>query len=219
MKKAVIVLGGTGLVGKALIDQLAEAEHIERVVALSRRAGTHSSEKVTYHVVDFDKLDQHADLFRGDMLFSCLGTTRKQAGSVEAQRIVDFDYQYQAAQLAVKQGVEHYLLVSSSAANASSNNAYLKMKGELEEGVEQLSFPRTSILQPSLLIGERDHLRIGEVVGSWILSALCKLPPLQRYRPIQGREVAARMVQLSRSAGSGVERLVLEQVFPVNPLG
>ncbi len=219
MNKTAIVVGATGLVGKALVDQLAAADHIDRVVVLARRALSHPSDKVACHTVEFDKLDQYGDLFRGDILFSCLGTTRKQAGSIEAQRIVDFDYQYQAAQLAAKQGVEHYLLVSSSAANANSNNAYLKMKGELEERVEQLSFQRTSILQPSLLLGERDHVRVGEVVGSWILPALCKLPPLQRYRPIQGHEVAAKMVQLSLSAVGGVERLVLEQVFPVNPLG
>lgn len=214
MGKAAIVVGGTGLVGKALVDQLASADHIDRVVVLTRRAASHPSDKVVFHRVEFDKLDQHDELFRGDMLFSCLGTTRKQAGSIEAQRIVDFDYQYQAAQLAAKQGVEHYLLVSSSGANANSNNAYLKMKGELEEGVEKLSFPRTTILQPSLLLGERDHLRIGEVVGSWILPALCKLPPLKRYRPIMGSEVAAKMVQLSQSTTAGIERLSLDQVFP-----
>ncbi len=219
MNKTAIVVGATGLVGKALVDQLAAADHIDRVVVLARRVVSHPSDKVVCHAVEFDKLDQHADLFRGNMLFSCLGTTRKQAGSVEAQRIVDFDYQYQAAQLAAKQGVEHYLLVSSSGANANSNNAYLKMKGELEDGVEKLSFPRISILQPSLLLGERDHLRVGEVMGSWVLPVLCKLPPLKRYRPILGREVAAKMVQLSCSAGSGVERLVLDRVFPVNPLG
>lgn len=216
MNKTAIVVGGTGLVGKALVNQLAAADHIGRVVVLARRTLSHPSDKVVCHMIEFDKLDQHADLFRGDMLFSCLGTTRKQAGSIEAQRIVDFDYQYQAAQLAAKQGVEHYLLVSSSAANASSNNAYLKMKGELEGKVEQLAFSRISILQPSLLIGERDHLRIGEAVGSWILPVLCKLPPLKRYRPILGREVAARMVQLSQSTIAGIERLSLDQVFPAD---
>ncbi len=214
MNKTAIVIGATGLVGKALVDQLVAADHIERVVVIARRAVSHPSDKVVCHAVDFDKLDHYADQFQGDMLFSCLGTTRKQAGSVEAQRIVDFDYQYQAAQLAAEQGVSHYLLVSSSGANASSNNAYLKMKGELEDKVELLPFPSISILQPSLLLGERDHIRLGEVFGSWVLPMLCKLPPLKQYRPIWGREVAAKMVQLSLSTASGIERLSLDQVFP-----
>ncbi len=78
-------------------------------------------------------------------MFSCLGTTHKQAGSIEAQRKVDLDYQYEAAQLAAGQGVRHYLLVSSFRADADSDNAYLKMKGELEKRVQNLPFERISI--------------------------------------------------------------------------
>lgn len=212
--KVAIVIGATGLVGKALVQQLSQAPHIRQVVAITRRPVDYDSDKVCNRVVDFDQLETAADAFTGDILFSCLGTTRKQAGSLEAQRKVDVDYQYNAAQLAAKQGVSHYLLVSSSGANAQSSSGYLKMKGELEQSIEALGFPRVSILQPSLLLGPRTQLRLGEKLGSWVLPVLCLLPGLRRYRPIRGEQVAATMVALSRSEVQGLERLVLDQVFP-----
>ncbi|BFM17216.1 oxidoreductase [Maricurvus nonylphenolicus] len=211
--KVAIVIGATGLVGNALVEQLAQAPHIGQVIAITRRPVDYGSDKICNQVVDFDQLEKTADVFKGDILFSCLGTTRKQAGSLEAQRIVDVDYQYRAAQLAAKQGVSHYLLVSSSGANVQSSSGYMKMKGELEQAIEKLGFPRVSILQPSLLLGTRDHLRVGEMIGSWLLPALCLLPGLRRYRPIRGEQVAATMVKLSGCQGQGLERLVLDQVF------
>ena len=146
-------------------------------------------------------------------MFSCLGTTKKQAGSIEAQRVVDYDYQWQAAQLAAANGVKHYLLVSSSGANSGSKSAYMKMKGELESAVVQLGFERVSIFQPSLLVGEREDIRIGEKIGSSLLPALCKLPGLSKYRPIKGAQVAAKMVRVSNTDGAGVSRYVLDEIF------
>ena len=127
MGKIALVIGATGLVGGHLVKQLTEATHISKVVTLTRRPITYHSDKVINHVINFDNLSQYSALFEADIVFSCLGTTKKTAGSVDAQRKVDFDYQLHAAQLAAKMGVEHYLLVSSSGANANSSSAYLKM--------------------------------------------------------------------------------------------
>ena len=94
MKQKVIVIGATGLVGRALVEQLAQNDGVERIVTLTRRAVEYNSQKVENHVLDFAQLARHAELFRGDVLFSCLGTTRQQAGSIAAQRVVDVDYQF-----------------------------------------------------------------------------------------------------------------------------
>lgn len=214
MAGTAIVVGATGLVGRALVEQLVAARHVDRVVTVTRRAVRHASPKVTNHVVDFERLDDAASAFRGEWLFSALGTTRAQAGSVEAQRRVDLDYQLAAARLAAANGVRHYLLVSSSFANATSGNAYLRMKGELEQQVLALPFERISIFQPSLLTGARERPRPGEAVGEAILRAVTVIPGLRRYRPIRGEQVAARMVQASREPGPAVEWLRLDDVFP-----
>lgn len=166
MEKVALVIGSTGLVGKSLVDQLVAANHIEQVITLTRKPVEHVSAKVVNHVVDFDLLELHASLFQANLMFSCLGTTLKQAGSIEAQRKVDFEYQLKAAELAIANGVSHYLLVSSSGANDQSRSAYLKMKGELEKRIKLLNFERISIFQPSLLMGERKEFRLAEKLGS-----------------------------------------------------
>lgn len=213
MGNTALVIGATGLVGRALTNQLAEAGHISKIITLTRRPAPHPSAKVQNQVIDFDHLEDYAASFRADLLFSCLGTTRKKAGSIAAQRQVDLDYQYRAAQLAAVHGVRHYLLVSSSNANPVSNNPYLKMKGELEERVQTLPFKRISIFQPSLLRGSRVDFRFGEKLGSWVLDMVCRFPWLRRFRPISGEQVAARMVQVSQQPGQSLEWFRLDEIF------
>lgn len=213
VNRTAIVIGATGVVGDSLVTQLIGADHIDKIVTLTRRPVEYSSIKVTNHVVDFEHLDNYAALFNADILFSCLGTTLKQAGSIEAQRKVDLDYQFNAAQLAVNNGVSHYLLVSSSGAKAGSRSAYLNMKGELELKIKMLSFERISIFQPSLLLGKRDDFRIGEIIGSWVMPTLCLIPGLRGYRPISGEQVAKKMVAVSQQLGAAVQYYKLDEIF------
>jgi len=226
MGQTAIVLGATGVVGRELVEQLCLTPLIDEVIAISRRpiaprqvdSNKRGSSKVTNHVVNFEQLEEYATAFKADILFSCLGTTLKLAGSIEQQRLVDVNYQYRAAKLALSNGVSHYLLVSSSGANPDSNSAYLKMKGELEAQITALNFPQTSIIQPSLLLGERQDFRLGEKLASTLLPILCKLPGLTKYRPITGKQVANKMCQIGIqqarcSADSMVQYYRLDELF------
>jgi uncharacterized protein YbjT (DUF2867 family) len=213
MEKIAIVIGATGVVGRALVDSLVNASHICKIISITRRASKHMSSKVVNHVVDFDNLTDYSELFKADLLFSCLGTTAKQAGTLAKQRKVDVDYQYEAALLAASNGVEHFLLVSSSGANEKSNNAYLSMKGELEHRVTLLPFKRISIFQPSLLLGQRDDFRLGEKIARWIMPLICLIPALKKFQPITGEQVAAKMVEVSQMAGKPLVFYRLDEIF------
>jgi uncharacterized protein YbjT (DUF2867 family) len=213
MKKTAIVVGATGLVGQSVVEHLVNAAHIEKVISITRSPVAYSSANVVNHVVNFERLAAYSAAFKGDILFSCLGTTLKQAGSLAAQRKVDIDYQFEAAKLALNNGVSHYLLVSSSGANEKSHSPYLKMKGELEVKIGALGFNRISIFQPSLLLGERRHFRLGERIAAYILPVICSISFLRRYRPITGNEVAKKMVLVSQEAGKRLETFKLDEVF------
>ena len=213
MGKTAIVIGASGLVGRAVVDQLAITDNIDEIITLTRKSFPHSSSKVFNQVVDFDNLDNYAPLFCADFLFSCLGTTVKQAGSIEAQRKVDLDYQFEAAAFAANNGVSHYLLVSSTGADDQSNNPYLNMKGVLEQRIKHLPFKRISIFQPSLLLGDRTDFRLGEKIGGWLMPVLYVIPWLRRFRPISGEQVAAKMVLSSQQFGSSLEFFRLDEIF------
>lgn len=92
-----LVIGATGAVGRDLVDQLLKDDAFGSVVAFVRRPLAVENPKLTVHVIDFDHPEQWRQLLQGDVLFSCLGTTIKAAGSQEAQWKVDYTYQYEAA--------------------------------------------------------------------------------------------------------------------------
>ncbi len=219
MSKAALVLGATGLVGSALVTRLAQAPHIRSVCCIGRRPLGEVQNGVQERVIDFETLmaspDIDAPSFKGDILFLCLGTTLKTAGSVAAQRRVDLDYQYQAAKIARQQGVSELFLVSSSGANANSVSPYLRMKGELEDKVTALGFERMVIVQPSLLLGKRKEARLFEDLGAKLAPALSRLPGLKAYRPIYAWQVAQKLVDESRLDGmqDAQKNAPIKQVF------
>ena len=79
-----IVIGSTGLVGSHLVKQLSESSDFNKVVSITRRPVDYQSAIVEDHVVDFSRLSDYSAIFAGDVFFSCLGTTAKQAGSLAA---------------------------------------------------------------------------------------------------------------------------------------
>ncbi len=214
MNKTAVVLGGTGLVGSALLELLVHSPAYSNVRCVSRRAPHLYHPKLAHCHADFEQLENYAEAFQGDCLFSCLGTTRKQAGSLAAQRRVDVDYQLRAAQIAAQQGMPHYLLVSAMGANANSFSAYMQMKGELEDAVIALNFASTSIFQPSLLTGARDQRRWAESLSAPLMEAACQLPGLKNYRPISGTQLAQAMLERSLENTQGLKRYRLGECFP-----
>lgn len=194
-----IVLGATGAVGSALINELENTPEITRIIAITRSPKKYGNHKIENLVIDFEQLNKSKHLINGDILFSCLGTTKKQAGSIDAQRTVDVDYQYQIAGIAKKNGIEKFCLVSSSGANAHSLSPYLKMKGELENLTKALLFRHCFIFRPSLLLANREGFRFGETVGAYLMPVLGYLPLLRKYRPIHVEQVAKKLVAVALS--------------------
>lgn len=199
-----LVIGATGAVGKDLVQQLLTDEAFEKVDIFVRREVNIPSEKLTVHVVDFDHPETWADQLQGDVLFSCMGTTIKAAGSQDAQWKVDYTYQYELAKAARAQGVKTYILVSSVGANAKSKVFYTKMKGALDEAVQKLGFEGCFILRPPSLIRKGSD-RLGEKVGIVALKAFNALGLLRQFTPVPTEKVAATMIRLAKSGRSGVE--------------
>ena len=94
------VIGATGLVGKQLVSQLLENEHFGKVRIFVRRDSGLSHPKLEQLIVDFADEKTWAKKLTGDVLFSALGTTLKQAGSKAKQYEVDFTFNLNFAQKA-----------------------------------------------------------------------------------------------------------------------
>ncbi|PCE62929.1 NAD(P)H-binding protein [Sediminicola luteus] len=188
------IIGATGLVGKLLVSLLLNDSECQELHILVRRPSGFSHPKLKEHRIDFDQDLDYIKAISGHVLFSCLGTTLAQAGSKQAQRKVDYDYQLKAARAAKVNGLQNYVLVSSPYAKLHARNYYRHMKAELEVAIEKLQFGHTTILQPGGLIGKREKPRKGETMGLTVMKWLTEnLPFLRKYSPIDSGLVAKAM--------------------------
>lgn len=198
-----IILGATGAIGKDLVQELINDDTIEQIAIFVRRDPGINNKKVTTHIVDFDQSDKWRLSVQGDVVFSCMGTTRKAAGSKENQYKIDYTYQYNFAKIAAEQGVPSFILVSSAMANPNAHFFYTRMKGELEEAIKQLPFQHISILRPPALI-RKNTTRSSEKLSVSILQFLNQIGLLQSQRPMKTEVVAHCMVELAKTEKSGV---------------
>ena len=207
-----LIIGATGAVGKDLVEQLLADEAFERVDVFVRREVSIPSAKLVPHVVDFDHPEKWSDLLTGDVLFACLGTTIKAAGSQDAQWKVDYTYQYQAAKAAKDNGVRTLVLVSAIGASSRSKVFYTRMKGQLDDDIQKLRFPGLFILRPPSLIRKGTD-RIGEKVSLAALKGLNAIGLFRSWKPMETEEVAAAMIRLSKSGKTGVHIIESQNIL------
>ena len=193
MKLTANVIGATGLVGKQLVQQLLNDERFDKVRIFVRRETGLSHPKLEQLIVDFGKTETWKSLLIGDVLFSALGTTLKQAGSKEKQYEIDFTFNQNFAQKAKENGIKNYVLVSSVGANSKSGIFYTRMKGELDEAVAKLDFQNLVILRPASLTGNRENRRVAEEISVPVLNFLTRFV-MKNYRPISDETVAKAMI-------------------------
>ncbi len=200
-----IVTGGTGLIGKELVIQLASSNDIEHVVVLGRRYVDYSHPKIEQHIVDLSDGEALRGYMKGDVLFCALGTTIKKAGSQENFRLVDHHYVVNPAKVAAEEGVKQFCVVSSIGAKAESKNFYLRTKGEMENDVQALPFSSVHIFRPSLLLGNRAENRPGERIAETFFKVFgfVFFGKLKRYAPINASKVAAAMMKAAMEGKPG----------------
>lgn len=195
-----LIIGATGATGKVLVQQLLADDAYSQVRIFVRKPTALSHPKLQESVIDFDRPETWRDQVQGDVLFACLGTTLKAAGSQEAQWKIDYDYQYQAAQAARENGVPRYVLVSSFGANPASKSFYTRMKGQLDDAVQKLAFPHCIILRPPML--DRPNTdRTGEKIGMAIIKGFNAISLFKSLKPMP----VATLVDIMRKAAQSSE--------------
>lgn len=209
-----LVIGATGAVGKDLMQQLDADEQFDSVDIFVRRKVEYPSKKVGVHIVDFDHPERWADMLRGDVLFSCMGTTLKAAGSQDAQWKVDYTYQLNVAKAARAGGVSTFILVSSIGADSKSKVFYTRMKGALEDAVQDIGFENCFILRPPSLIRKGSD-RFGEKAGVAILRVFNALGILRGLAPMPTEAVATAMVRLAKSGRKGIAIISSQDILKV----
>ena len=199
------LIGATGLIGGYLLEELLNDPYFDTVRILIRRPIGITHPKLEKKIVDFNDSDSLlVALSNGDVLFCAIGSTMKKVkGDKEAYRKIDFDIAVKLARFCKMIGCEKFILVSSAGANSKSRNFYQRLKEETEEAVKSVGLKTLHIMRPSMLLGERKEFRLGENIGKALMTSLSFLIP-ERYKAIQGKDVAKVMIALSKKNDEGV---------------
>lgn len=127
-----------------------------------------------------------------NVFFSAFGTSRAAAGSFENQYKIEHDQHIEVIEAAHKMGSRVCVLLSSSSANASSHNAYARMKGEIENAVLAMGFETTIIIRPGVILDQREDSRPSEAMTRWFADAVSPFRPGFRHKIGQEAPVIAR---------------------------
>ena len=202
--KTALLFGASGLVGNHLLNQLISNNNYSKIKLFVRSSIDISNPKIEIIQTDFNNLENHREDIKGDDCFFCIGTTKQNSPDKNEYRRVELEVPKQIAQIAKSNSVNSFVFVSSGYADPKSSGDYLKFKGEVEEELKRLNFPKLGIMRPSFLLGDRKEKRIGEKIGIFVFKLLSPLflGPLKKMKPIHSATVAKAMIAITQNDSS-----------------
>ncbi len=184
----VLITGATGLVGGHLLRLLNDEPRVTNIMAATRRPLPPMRKMFNPHDPQLsDALAQVTEPV--DIVFCCLGTTMREAGSKEAFVLADYTLVVDTALTGQRLGARHMLVVSAIGANSNSPFFYNRVKGKMEEALIAQKWPRLTIARPSMLLGHRESQRFNES----FFAPLFKIMP-GKWKSIEARDVARAMM-------------------------
>ena len=202
--KTALLFGASGLVGSHVLNQLISNNSYSKIKLFVRSSIDISDPKIEIIQTDFNNLENHREDIKGDDCFFCIGTTKQNSPDKSEYRRVELEVPKQIAQIAKSNSVNSFVFISSGYADPKSSGDYLKFKGEVEEELKRLNFPKLGIMRPSFLLGDRKEKRIGEKIGIFVFKLLSPLflGPLKKMKPIHSATVAKAMIAITQNDSS-----------------
>ena len=204
--KSALLFGASGLVGGHVLNQLISNNNYSKIKLFVRSSINISDPKIEIIQTDFNNLENHREDIKGDDCFFCIGTTKKNSPDKNEYKRVELEVPKQIAKIAKSNLVNSFVFISSGYADPKSSGDYLKFKGEVEEELKRLNFPKLGIMRPSFLLGDRKEKRIGEKIGIFVFKLLSPLflGPLKKMKPIHSATVAKAMIAITQNDSSKI---------------
>jgi uncharacterized protein YbjT (DUF2867 family) len=207
-----LIIGATGATGKDLVNVLLQDPDYTEVVIFVRRSSGMAHSKLLEILTDFDKLEEVSGSIKGDVWFSCLGTTLKAAGSKENQWHIDYEIPLKFAGIAKRNGIYRTVLLSAYGASATSKVFYSKIKGQLEEEIAKLGFDSYIVFKPGMLLRKNTD-RAGERLIAGVLRFLNSLGIIRKFRPLPTSTLAEKLARAPKVLAAGKHVIELDKIF------
>jgi len=206
MGKSVVIIGASGLTGSALLHELIQAPEVSEIRIFVRKEIEGLPEKVRQILTDFSDFSLLKDQVIGEVIYCCVGTTRKKTPDLNDYRNIDFGINISMAKLAKENGIPTVHLISAVGASTKSRIFYNKLKGEIEDEMKALAFTHCYIYQPSILIGLRSESRPLEFLGQKLMLLFEGLRLLSKneYHSIRVETIAKSMLNTLGEEVEGV---------------
>lgn len=206
--KTATIIGSTGMIGSYLLDLLIQDKSFETIRIVVRRNVPKTATNVEVKLVDFDNAEAFKRAIAGsDVVFCTIGTTQKNVkGDKALYRKIDHDIPVNAASYCKETGCEKFIIVSSAGANSKSSSFYLRLKGEVEEAIKSTGLKAIHIMQPSMLLGNRNEKRMGETLlqSTTKLFSFLLFGTLRKFKAINGKVLAQAMVTAAKNNKEGI---------------
>ena len=199
--KTAIILGATGLTGNLLLEKLLNDPSCEKIKLFSRKTLGKNNPKIEEHLIDMFQLEKYYEVFKGDVVYCCVGTTKAKTPNKEIYKKIDYGIPVNAAELSKKNGIDTFIVISALGADPNSAVFYNKTKGEMQRDVLKQNIVNTYILQPSLIVGDRNESRLGENIAEGFMKVFGFLVP-RKYKMIKAETIAEAMHILSNTGYS-----------------
>lgn len=201
MAKTAIILGASGATGSALLQLLLSDSRYSKIKLFARSSAGIISPKIEEYIINMFELENHAAHFTGADVFCCIGTTKAKTPHKDTYRKIDYGIPAAAARLAKTNGIDTFIVISAIGANKNSSIFYNRTKGEMEHAVASQHIPDTYILQPSLIVADRNDKRIAEKLAAGFMKLLNPLftGKYTKYRSISAAAIAKAMVWLANN--------------------
>lgn len=207
-----LIIGATGATGLDLIQQMIDDSDYSEIHLFVRRTPQFEHPKLNIHLVDFNTPEQWSNLVKGDVAYSCMGTTLKDAGTKENQWKIDYSYQLEFAQNCKANGVGSFVLVSSAYASPKSSFFYPRMKGELEDQIKIIGFNKLLIFNPPSLV-RKNSSRFYENLSVAVIRFFNKLGLFKKLKPLPTNLLAKSMVQLDKFYTKGFYQFQTKDIW------
>lgn len=191
----IVVLGGTGFVGHALVHRLTDDGH--RVKILTRNREAHrdllvhpSVEIVTANVHDAEALTRHFEDV--DVVINLVGTLNEKGHNGKGFHKAHTEFTQRAIDAACRTEVPRFLQMSALGAAMDAPSHYQRTKAEAEGvALARCDETRVTVFRPSVIFGEGDGLtnRFAHLLGMvpMVFPLACSET---RFAPVYVKDVA-----------------------------
>lgn len=195
----VTVFGGTGFIGRYVIDQLADLGVTVRVATRSVASGyflrtAGSVGQVVPFVCDIhDDADVRHAVEGSDWVINLVGLLAEK-GKKQTFEKVHHEFPERLAKACARAGVKRFVQLSALGASISGPSNYARTKALGEEAVFR-NFPEATILRPSVVFGPEDRFFNMFAQMASILPAVMIVGGDTQFQPVYVGDVAQAVVK------------------------